>query len=101
MDGNRARRLKCGSPLGRLVDEGGDCITQANYSLLVAYALKLQNPVFEVLYFSLNFVFYAMEMRNTITGSLVMQLGEFSSVELELILSVSLWLLGIYGNDCL
>mmetsp|Transcript_13806 Transcript_13806/g.16456 ORF Transcript_13806/g.16456 Transcript_13806/m.16456 type:complete len:80 (+) Transcript_13806:214-453(+) len=38
MDGNRARRLKVGSPLGRLVDEGGDTITMANYSVLLAYA---------------------------------------------------------------
>ena len=38
MDGNRARRLKCGSPLGRLIDEGGDTITQANYSILMAFA---------------------------------------------------------------
>ena len=26
MDGCRARRLKCGSPLGRIIDEGGDTI---------------------------------------------------------------------------
>ena len=37
MDGNRARRLKCGSPLGRLVDEAGDTITQSNYCVLLAY----------------------------------------------------------------
>lgn len=37
MDGLRARRLKVGSPLGRLIDEGGDTITQANYLVTVAY----------------------------------------------------------------
>ena len=37
MDGNRARRLKCGSPLGRLVDEAGDTITQSNYCVLLAF----------------------------------------------------------------
>ena len=41
MDGNRARRLKVGSPLGRIIDEGGDTITMANYSVLLAYAWQL------------------------------------------------------------
>ena len=38
MDGLRARRLKCGSPLGRFIDEAGDTITQSNFSILLAYA---------------------------------------------------------------
>jgi len=24
MDGQRAKRLKCGTPIGRIIDEGGD-----------------------------------------------------------------------------
>ena len=72
MDGNRARRLKCGSPLGRLIDEGGDCITMSNYCALVAYAVQFQHPAFEVIVFSLNFIFFMMELKFTITGKLVM-----------------------------
>ena len=38
MDGLRARRLKCGSPIGRFIDEAGDTITQSNFTVLLAYA---------------------------------------------------------------
>lgn len=72
MDGNRARRLKCGSPLGRLIDEGGDTITMSNYCALFAYAVQFQHPIFEVIIFSLNFIFFMMELKFTITGKLVM-----------------------------
>ena len=72
MDGNRARRLKCGSPLGRLIDEGGDCITMSNYCALFAYACQFQHPLFEVIIFSLNFIFFMMELKFTITKKLVM-----------------------------
>ena len=101
MDGNRARRLKVGSPLGRIIDEGGDTITMANYSVLCAYAWQLQNPLYEILFFALNFVFYAMEMRNKITGNLIMNVGELSPVELELGFTILLILPGIFGNEIL
>ena len=39
--------------------------------------------MFEILFFSLNFVFYAMEMRYKMTGELVMNVGELTPVELE------------------
>lgn len=101
MDGNRARRLKVGSPLGRIIDEGGDTITMANYSVFIAYVWGFTNPAFEVLYLALNFVFYAMEMRNKITGNLVMNVGELSPCELELMFSISLILSGIFGTEFL
>lgn len=99
MDGIRARRLKNGSPLGRLVDECGDTITQANYCVLLAYAFQVQNPMYELVYFAMNSVFFAMEMRYVITGELVMAVGEFSSVEIELFLSLTAIYMGIYGNE--
>jgi len=98
MDGNRARRLKCGSPLGRLVDEAGDTITQSNYSVLLAYAFQLNNPYFEIVIFALNSVFYAMEIKYNITGELVMAVGEFSSVEFELLFSILSISYGVFGN---
>ena len=101
MDGNRARRLKVGSPLGRIIDEGGDTITMANYSVFIAYVWGFTNPAFEILYLALNFVFYAMEMRNKITGNLIMNVGELSPCELELMFSISLILSGIFGTEFL
>ena len=89
MDGNRARRLKCGSPLGRMVDEGGDTITMAAYCVMLGYGWQLNNGFFEIVLLSLNFVFFSMEMKYTITQKLIMAVGEdFGPVELELIWSI-------------
>ena len=100
MDGNRARRLKVGSPLGRMIDEGGDTITQSAYCVLLAYAWQLNNGAFEIVILSFNFIFFSMEMKYTITKKLVMAVGDdFGPVELELIFSIFLALMGVYGND--
>ena len=42
-----------------------------------------------------------MEMRNKITGTLVMNIGELSPVELELAFTIALVLPGIFGNEIL
>ena len=39
-----------------------------------------------------------MEIKHKVTGSLVMMVGEFSSVELELLLSLAIVSFGIKGN---
>lgn len=101
MDGLRARRMKVGSPLGRIIDEGGDCISMSNYSVLMAYAFCFDNKYLEVVWFFMNLAFYGMELRLKITGSLVMAVGEISSVEVELMLSCILCLCGYYGTSCL
>ena len=98
MDGNRAGRLKCGSPLGRLVDEGGDTITMANYCTLLCYTWQLQNPAFEFILLSLNFIFFMMETKYTITGKLNMVAGEMSAIELETAFAISMIVLGFVGN---
>lgn len=50
--------------------------------------------------FSLNTVFFAMEMRRAITGDLVMTVAdEIGPVEFELFFTISAILFGIYGND--
>ena len=98
MDGCRARRLKCGSPLGRLIDEGGDLLTQSNYPVLLGYAWNLTHPLAELVIFALNFVNCAMEVKFIVTGELVMNSGELSSVEVESIFALVLFQLGYFGN---
>ena len=57
-----------------------------------------QNPILEVQLLAFNFIFYAMEMKYTITGSLVMAAGELSPVELELIFSAVLIAFSYFGT---
>lgn len=101
MDGLRARRLKVGSPLGRLIDEGGDCIAMANYGVLMAYCFCFDNKYLELVWLSMNIAFYGMEIRYKLTGKLVMTIGEISSVEVELICSILMCCCGYYGNETL
>ena len=99
MDGCRARRMKCGSPLGRIVDEGGDCIVMSNYCALLGYIFAFDNVWWELITFYLNMIFYGEEIRYKVCNSLVMVVGEISSVEVEIILSLSFVFTGIYGSD--
>ena len=99
IDGMRARRLKVGSPLGRIIDEGGDCIVQSAYSAVMAYAFAFDNPVLEMVWLYMNIGFFGMECRFQITGKLVMYTGEISSVEIETFLAILLCLFGIFGGE--
>ena len=101
MDGLRARRLKVGSPLGRLIDEGGDCIAMANYGVLMAYCFCFDNMYLEVICLYMNIAFYGMEIRYKLTNRLVLTIGEISSVEVELICCIILCCGGYYGNETL
>ena len=72
-----------------MVDEGGDTITMAAYCVMLGYGWQLNNGFFEIVLLSLNFVFFSMEMKYTITQKLIMAVGEdFGAVELELIWSI-------------
>ena len=99
MDGCRARRCKASSPLGRLLDEGGDTIMTGNYGLLLAYAFCFNNPLLETIYFGMNVVFFVMELRYVTSGELVMTVGDIGNVEFELIFTIMLAALGIFGNE--
>lgn len=101
MDGLRARRMKVGSPLGRFVDEAGDTIVMSNYSVMLAYLFCFDNIWLDFAIFFMNLTFYGEEIRFKITKSLVMVVGEISSVEVELMLSSFFVIFGYYGNECL
>jgi len=97
MDGQRARRLKVGSPLGRIIDEGGDTIVMSNYALITAYWLKANHPILEFTFYSMNMAFFGMELRHKLCNDLVMSLGEFGPVEVEHGLGIVFILSGIFG----
>ena len=41
MDGQRARRLKCGTPIGRVLDEAGDMVQYTLFSIIMGYVTKV------------------------------------------------------------
>lgn len=100
-DGCRARRLKVGSPLGRIVDEAGDTLCQAHYGLIVAMAIGFDNLYAELFCMIANIVFYSMELKHKVQGKLIMVHGEVGPVEVELVLSLLTLYLGVYGNTFL
>lgn len=97
MDGQRARRMKCGSPLGRIIDEAGDTIVMSNYSTLIAYMLCFDNKYWELAFFFMNLTFFGEEVRYKICNQLCMLVGQISSVEVEIMLAVCFMFGGIYG----
>ena len=101
MDGLRARRMKVGSPLGRIIDEAGDCIVMSNYSILIAYMMCFDNKWWELIAFYMNLAFYGEEIRYKITSQLVLAVGQLSAVEIEIIVASSLFFGGYYGSESL
>ena len=71
-DGMRARRLKVGSPLGRFVDEAGDCIVMTSYSLIISYLLVFDHTLLDYINFYLVLGFFGMELKHKIMGQLDM-----------------------------
>jgi phosphatidylglycerophosphate synthase len=102
MDGQRARRQKSGSPIGRIIDEALDMIQQSCYSLLMGYMFRFDNRVFEIMVIMINTVQHTMEMRFLLFGRLDITVGEIGPVEFECMLSSLLLLTGAYfGSECM
>ena len=97
----RARRLKCGSPLGRVIDEGGDLIAYVCLGVIIGYALK---PSRELFLFTMGFenaIFYSMELKFIICNELKFKMGEFGPVEGEFLYFSAITLAGIAGAETL
>ena len=41
MDGQRAKRLKCGTPIGRIIDEAGDAMVYTWAAHILGYVINL------------------------------------------------------------
>lgn len=70
MDGSRARRLKAGSPVGRIIDEAGDLMIYTNIATMAAYLLRAPPGWLALSYGLINFPSYFMEINYIITGKL-------------------------------
>jgi phosphatidylglycerophosphate synthase len=70
MDGARARRLKAGSPIGRIIDEAGDLMIYTNIATIGAYCVRAPPGFLCLSYGVINFTSYFMEINFIITGKL-------------------------------
>ena len=95
VDGMRARRAKCGSPLGRIIDEAIDQMAYACLGAFIGYLLRVE-PGFWLLSIGLvNVPFYCMEIRHCYCKNFLMIVGELGPVEVELIYSLILMMFGV------
>lgn len=99
MDGLRARRLKSGSPLGRVVDEALDLLQQAAYCLWLGYCFNFDHWLLEMLYISYNMIFYFKETKFRVFGKLQLVQGEIGSVEIELIVTLLILMTAYLGPE--
>ena len=63
MDGLRARRLKCGTPIGRLIDEAGDPFQYTWVATMLAYVFKFNPGIASLAFTIINFPIYTMEIK--------------------------------------
>jgi len=100
MDGMRARRLRAGSPLGRIIDEGLDQIAYSCIGSVIAYMLRLEPYQVLLCVGMVNVPFYAMEMKHILCKDLKIIIGEIGPVEVEVIFSaIFLFSGGIMGIE--
>lgn len=99
-DGIRARRLKCGSPLGRIVDEAGDSMNYSLMALILLYIVKMPPGWLTLGIAIINMPMFCMEMSFTLTGSLNINANDdLGPVEVELIISLIFLVAGIFGVE--
>ena len=67
--------------------------------LWIAYGMQMDNSVCELNFFMVNVIFYCMEMRFVVCKELIMVMGGFGPVELELLLSTLLASFGYFGPE--
>ena len=101
MDGCRARRMKIGSPLGRIIDEAGDYIVMSNYSTMMAMMFVFDNQYLELFAFMLLVCAFADEIKYKVCNVLSYSVGEFSIVELQLFISIVFWTTSYFGSETL
>ena len=101
VDGLRARRMGCGSPLGRLIDEAGDIIIMGAYSVIIGNCMMFDNIILELCFLYMTIGFYGMELKALIfPGQIDMTIpAGISPVEIEVFLACMLWSIGIFGSE--
>jgi len=68
MDGQRARRLKCGSPIGRIIDEAGDPFIYTWITHMIGYVLKINTGFLVAPLIYANVTSHVIEIKYIQTG---------------------------------
>lgn len=92
--------MKCGSCIGRIIDEAGDVYQYMWLSVVIGYFLKLPPGWLNLSFICINLPMYTMELKFIMTGKLAFSSGatdELGPVEMELIFSSLLIVVGIFG----
>ena len=99
MDGQRARRLNVGTPVGRILDEAGDGIIYAIWMTILGYIGKLPPGWVCLGIFIINFPMWYSEVAHTMTGKLEITYGDnlLGPIEVEFIATLIFGLCGIFG----
>lgn len=98
MDGQRARRLKCGSPIGRIVDEAGDAMQYSVIALVLGYITKIEPGWLCLGYAIINLPMFCMEMSYMMCGTLKITANDdLGPIEVEIIVATIFLAAGFFG----
>ena len=99
LDGLRARRTKCGSPCGRIIDEAGDTMVYSMFGHMMGYVVKVPPGWFTLGYALINIPQFAMEVNFFIEGNFKNSDEYCGPLEIELFLASIFFAAGIFGTD--
>ena len=100
IDGQRARRLKCGTSLGRVVDEAGDLVQYTWYSMIMGFVLKVKPGWSAICLIITNFPAFTMEMKFIMTNQLKnCATDDLGPVEVELIVALIFLAAAAFGIE--
>lgn len=91
--------MKCGSPLGRIIDEAGDVIVISCQMIIMAHCFAYDHWLLDSTWMLETMLVYGMEMKLMICQVLDMQVGEIGAIEFDLALSIICFVVGYNGAD--
>jgi phosphatidylglycerophosphate synthase len=99
MDGQRARRFKCGTPIGRLIDEAGDTMQYMMFAVIMGYVVKVPPGWLSLGYCMVNMAQYAMEMNFVINKNFKNCDEYLGPCEIEVMIAFIFVMAGIFGSE--
>lgn len=99
LDGCRARRLKCGSGVGRIVDEAGDAVIYTLMAALFGYVYRVPPGWLTLSYGFINVSKYTIEVYYTLSGKFQYCDEYFGALEANFYIATLFFVAGVFGGD--